>query len=282
MPRSLPPEAALLLDRSQRRGGVILLALAAGLTTASIAALVAGWPQVLFFPALLGGVGTAWSALRLGRILGRRQPPSYSVEVGADGITGAWGGEPPRCIAWQDVRQVVPQGAGFVVVARGGGVVIVPAELPDVAGLLASVHQHRAGAPPPTTETRLGVAPFRERVDEVQAARIRRIDAVRPWLGWGALLSFAAVGLALAVEPRGIVAAVGAAALLGGAWWALVFGLRAWVLGASAVATALVVQTVYRGRWGRALAALQLLGGLSFAAVGALVLVAAVATLLFG
>jgi hypothetical protein len=276
----LPAHAAEALHRDQVKGFRVLLAICLALCVPSTVGLFLGWPQVLFWPASLGGAGALFSGWQLWRCGRRSAPPRYEVELDERGARGAWAGVPSRPIPWPDVTRIMDGKSGPVVVGRGGRTVLLPTALPELDALRREAERLRAAAPPPRTETHIGLEPRPEPVDQQRADRIARLDRVRPWLGWGCLAAGGGVGLGLLVDPLLAGLCGGLAALLGGLWWALVYGLRAWVLGVSAVSTALVVRTVYRGKLGRFLAAMHAIAGLFFAAMGALVTLACLVGLL--
>jgi hypothetical protein len=277
----LSPQDARALNQSHMVGLLGVVAVGMILFLPSIVALLAGWHQVLFWPALLGGatllVGS-WKLLDWAR---RDSPPAYSVQIDERGIEGCWAGRPPVKLSWQAVTKIVPNAGGFLVMA-GTKSVLVPAQIPDARALHQRALELRGEAPPPDVEVQVGLdGPAPVPLDEHRSRRIEAIDHVRPWLGWGVL---PAAGLALLgfVDPRLAGVFGGLAVLLAGLWYALTYGVRTWILGVAVSRSFVVVKTTHRGARARVMAVMHGLVGGCMVALGGMVLAASIAVLITG
>lgn len=266
------PEAARKVHRQQRTAWLVVLSIGLALTALSIP-LIVFVHQVFFWGAVIGVTLLGLAGWKMVWLLRRDDPPRYTLIVGPEGITAAWAGVRSKPIAWQDVRRVMDQPVGFVVIGRKGRTVAVPNELglEHAAAMRTLIDRYRATAPPPMTETHIGLEPGMEPVPEGSGALIDLIDRVRGPIGWTALGSLLFVPLGLLTNP--LLAGVGAGlfALFGGVYWCLVQGVRGWALGAVAISTAFVVQTTYRGGLAKFLSGMHALTGAMVALMGALV-----------
>jgi hypothetical protein len=266
------PEAARKVHRQQRTAWLIVLAICFGLTAVSVP-LVLFVHQVFLWGALIGvplGLLGGW---KLVQVLRRDDPPRYTLIVGPEGITAAWAGVPSKPIAWRDVLRVMDTPMGYSVIGGKGASIGFPHELglEHAAEMRALIREYRASAPPPMTQTRIGLEPGKEPVPDGSLPLINFIDRVRGPIGWTALGSLLFIPLGLLTNPLLAGVGGGLCAFFGGLYWCLVQGVRGWALGAVAISTAFVVQTTYRGGLAKFLSGMHALTGAMVAMMGVLV-----------
>jgi len=275
----LPEQEARLLHAGQRRAWCLLLAAGLALAGLSLAGIFRVH-QAFFWGLLVGGALTALGARQLLALPRGGATPRFSITLDDVRISAGWHGVRPRSIPWSDVTRIVEDASGFVVTGSGGGVIVVPRKLPQYEVLIQAARSRRAAAPRPPVVTRLTLEdPPPEPSPPGALATIGQIDRIRGALGISAVAAMALIPLGIFTSPVLTGLAASLAALLGGTWCALVFGLRAWLLGVFVVSNLVVFQTTYRGKWARRFALLSGAAGLMVAAMGGLGLVACLVTL---